>query len=133
MVEYTNLEEEDELGRPGEAELERRMWPTAGKIEFEGAIGGIDIRSVGLHTLRKIALLPRSPFLPQGTIRENLDPQEECTDPQIAAILRDGKIYTKMSESDKEKGLVPGEALTNVVPVLELGCGAGGDSLFTQF
>ena len=64
MVEYTNLEEEDELGRPGEAELERRMWPTAGKIEFEGAIGGIDIRSVGLHTLRKIVLLPRSPFLP---------------------------------------------------------------------
>ena len=38
-----------------------------------------------------------------------------------------------MSNSDKEKGLVPGEALTNVVPVLELGCGAGGDILFTKF
>ena len=107
MVEYTNLEEEDQLERPGDTELERRMWPTAGKIEFEEAtlrhrdelepsisnlsfkaqagmligivgrsgsgkssilhalfrlielecgrtlIDGIDIKSVGLHTLRK--------------------------------------------------------------------------------
>ena len=129
MVEYTNLEEEDELEKPGDAELERRMWPTAGKIEFEEAtmryrnelepsinnlsfkaqagmligivgrsgsgkssilhalfrlielefgrtsIDGIDIKTVGLHTLRKsIAFIPQSPFLIQGTIRENLDP-----------------------------------------------------------
>ena len=107
MVEYTNLEEEDQLERPGDAELERHMWPTAGKIEFEEAtlrhrdelepsisnlsfkaqagmligivgrsgsgkssilhalfrlveleygrtlIDGIDIKTVGLHTLRK--------------------------------------------------------------------------------
>lgn len=113
MVEYTNLEEEDELVKPGDAELERRMWPTAGKIEFEEAtmryrselepsinnlsfkaqagmligivgksgsgkssilhalfrlielesgrcsIDGVDIRTVGLHTLRKsIAFIP---------------------------------------------------------------------------
>ena len=107
MVEYTYLEEEDQLERPGDIELERRMWPTAGKIEFEEAtmryrdenepcisnlsfkaqagmligivgrsgsgkssilhslfrlieleygrtlIDGVDIKSVGLHTLRK--------------------------------------------------------------------------------
>ena len=135
MVEYTNIEEEDELEKPGDAELERRMWPTAGKIEFEevtmrysselepsidnlsfkaqagmliGIVGksgsgkssilhalfrlielengritidGVDISTVGLHTLRKsIAYIPKSPFLIQGTIRENLDPQEESTD-----------------------------------------------------
>ena len=113
MVEYTYLEEEDQLERPGDIELERRMWPTAGKIEFEEAtmryrdenepsisnlsfkaqagmligivgrsgsgkssilhslfrlieleygrtlIDGVDIKSVGLHTLRKqIAFIP---------------------------------------------------------------------------
>ena len=37
MVEYTHLEVEDQLERPGDTELERRMWPAAGKIEFEEA------------------------------------------------------------------------------------------------
>ena len=37
MVEYTYLEEEDQLEKPGDIELERRMWPTTGKIEFEEA------------------------------------------------------------------------------------------------
>ena len=60
-------------------------------------IDGIDIKSVGLHTLRKqIAFIPQSPFLLQGTIRENLDPQEECTDSQIDAILREVKMYEKV-------------------------------------
>ena len=113
MVEYTNLEEEDQLEMPGDAELKRKSWPTAGKIEFEEAtmryrselepsinnlsfkaqagmligivgksgsgkssilhtlfrlielengrtsIDGVDIRTVGLHTLRKsIAFIP---------------------------------------------------------------------------
>lgn len=38
-------------------------------------IDGVDIKTVGLHILRKsIAYIPQSPFLIQGTIRENLDP-----------------------------------------------------------
>ena len=48
----------------------------SGKITIDGN----DIRDVGLHLLRKsIALIPQSPFLIQGTIRENLDPFNECT------------------------------------------------------
>ena len=35
MIEYTKVEQEDELERPGDADLEKRMWPFYGKIEFE--------------------------------------------------------------------------------------------------
>lgn len=41
-------------------------------------IDGVDTASVGLHILRNsIAFIPQSPFLIQGTIRENLDPFNE--------------------------------------------------------
>jgi ATP-binding cassette, subfamily C (CFTR/MRP), member 1 len=44
-------------------------------------IDGVNINSTGLHLLRKqIAFIPQSPFLIQGTIRENLDPFNELTD-----------------------------------------------------
>lgn len=69
-------------------------------IELENGrtlIDGVDISQVGLHTLRKsIAFIPQSPFLLQGTIRENLDPMGECTDSQIDAILREVNMYEKI-------------------------------------
>jgi len=44
-------------------------------------IDGVDIKTMGLHMLRKnIAFIPQSPFLLQGTIRENIDPFNERTD-----------------------------------------------------
>lgn len=43
-------------------------------------IDDIDTKTVGLHLLRKsIAYIPQSPFLIQGTIKENLDPFNEST------------------------------------------------------
>lgn len=47
-------------------------------------IDSVDIRTLGLHILRKsIAYIPQSPFLLQGTIRQNLDPFDEMTEEQI--------------------------------------------------
>ena len=44
-------------------------------------IDGVDISQLGLHILRKnIAYIPQSPFLLQGTIRQNLDPFDELED-----------------------------------------------------
>ena len=34
MFAYTQLEEEDDLVKPNDADLERRMWPSIGKIEY---------------------------------------------------------------------------------------------------
>ena len=57
----------------------------------EGAvrIDQTDLKGIGLHQLRKnIAFIPQSPFLLQGTIRENLDPFAECTDEEIDEIVK---------------------------------------------
>ena len=49
-------------------ELEK---PKGGQI----LIDGIDISTLGLHDLRKnISIIPQSPFIFQGTIRDNLLP-----------------------------------------------------------
>ena len=38
-------------------------------------IDGVDVKTIGLHTLReKMSIIPQSPFLFNGTIRQNLDP-----------------------------------------------------------
>ena len=37
MISYTNIEQESDLEKPGDAELERKIWPNSGKIEFEEA------------------------------------------------------------------------------------------------
>lgn len=65
-------------------------------------IDGIDIKTVGLHLLRKsIAFIPQSPFLIQGTIKENLDPFSESTEAQIDAVLREVKMYDKVYSLDQ--------------------------------
>ena len=47
-----------------------------GKIEIDG----VDTASIGLATLREaLAIIPQSPFLLVGSIRENLDPQGSCS------------------------------------------------------
>lgn len=47
-------------------------------------IDDVDIKDVGLHILRKnIAFIPQTPFILQGSIRENLDPFNECSDAEI--------------------------------------------------
>jgi ABC-type multidrug transport system fused ATPase/permease subunit len=65
--------------------LFRLVDPEEGKIEIDG----IDIKDMGLHMLRKnIAYIPQTPFLIQGSVRENLDPFEEFSDEEIWATLR---------------------------------------------
>ena len=56
-------------------------------------IDGVEIRDIGLHMLRQsIAFIPQSPFLMQGTIRENLDPFGKLTDEKIWESLREVQL-----------------------------------------
>ena len=44
-------------------------------------IDGVDTKTVGVQTLRRsISLIPQTPFLYQGSIRDNLDPFKEHTE-----------------------------------------------------
>jgi len=78
--------------------LFRLVEVSSGRIMLDG----VDIKSVGLHILRKsIAFIPQSPFLIQGTIRENLDPFKESTDQQIDSVLKEVEMYDKIYSFEK--------------------------------
>jgi ATP-binding cassette, subfamily C (CFTR/MRP), member 4 len=53
-------------------------------VEGDIKIDNISIKSLGLHTFRKvISIVPQDPILFVGTLRENLDPQRERSDDEI--------------------------------------------------
>lgn len=63
-----------------------RLAPVEGSI----IIDGVDIKSVGLHDLRKhISIIPQEPVLFSATVRYNLDPFEKCDDDSLWKALED--------------------------------------------
>lgn len=48
-------------------------------------IDGVDIRTISINRLRNsLGIIPQTPFVFSGTLRENIDPHNEYTDEQIA-------------------------------------------------
>lgn len=65
--------------------LFRLTQPTSGHI----TIDGIDTARIPLYQLRsKLAIVPQTPFLFEGTIRENVDPHGNATDLRIWEVLK---------------------------------------------
>ena len=63
---------------------------------YEGkiTIDGQNINDVGLHKLRQnIAFIPQTPFLIQGTIRENIDPFNDFGDELIIETLEEVQLW----------------------------------------
>jgi ATP-binding cassette subfamily C (CFTR/MRP) protein 4 len=71
--------------------LFRLLEPEEGSIK----LSGVDISTVGLHTLRtRISVIPQMPVLFSGcTIRENLDPFSRYEDSAIEDVLRDVHMW----------------------------------------
>ena len=58
-------------------------------------VGGCDALKMGLHSLRKhISVIPQTPFLFKGTIKQNIDPFEHSNDEQIWRVLEDSGLKT---------------------------------------
>lgn len=82
----------------GKSSILQILFRLVDPLEGKCLIDGIDISTIGLHLLRKkIAYIPQSPFLIQGTIRENLDPFEEKTDTEVWEILKQVKLDEHIS------------------------------------
>jgi ABC-type multidrug transport system fused ATPase/permease subunit len=65
--------------------LFRILEPETGVV----TIDGVDICSVGLHTLRKhLAIIPQHSLLLRGTVRHNLDPFGERPDGELTRVLQ---------------------------------------------
>uniref|UniRef100_A0A1I7VPR0 Multidrug resistance-associated protein lethal(2)03659 n=1 Tax=Loa loa TaxID=7209 RepID=A0A1I7VPR0_LOALO len=89
-----------------------RLYPlTSGTIE----IGGINTASIGLYRLRRaMAVIPQDPMLFAGTIRFNVDPNNEFTDDQIWMSLEKTYLKDMVSSLDQKLNSLVTEGGRNI-------------------
>ncbi|MEK3832940.1 MULTISPECIES: ATP-binding cassette domain-containing protein [unclassified Paenibacillus] len=80
-------------------------------MEYEGEIllGDTNVKSIPDHLLmKKIVTLPQRPVLYHGTLRDNLDPEQQCTDQEIWSVLEKlnlrGRVSSLQQEIDEDQG-----------------------------
>ncbi|KAJ1870565.1 ABC transporter C member 13 [Coemansia sp. RSA 990] len=76
--------------------LIRLVEPDSGSIEIDG----VNISTIGLHGLRsQISIVPQDPMLFEGTVRENLDPDNKYSDDEIWQALKKARIDHLMEKA----------------------------------
>ena len=65
-------------------------------------IDGIDIKEIGLHTLRgNMSIIPQNPFVFLGSIRRNIDPMRLSTDNEIDKSLENVELKEHIDKFEK--------------------------------
>ncbi|KAG1673861.1 hypothetical protein FOA52_012886 [Chlamydomonas sp. UWO 241] len=77
--------------------LFRMVEPEGGRV----LIDGVDTSTLGVRHLRsKMSIIPQDPFLYAGTVRRNLDPLEEYSEPQLWDVLESVGLKPAISDLD---------------------------------
>lgn len=80
-------------------------------------VGGVNIRDLKLKKLRQsISVIPQSPFIFEGTVRDNLDPFHEYSDTQLWTALEDVelKVYIETFENGLRQHITDGTSFFSV-------------------
>lgn len=73
-----------------------------GEITGQILLDGVDIAKIGLHHLRRaIEIIPQDPFLFEGTIRSNIDPESKFTDSEILSALTRVGLTSSLSQTSQ--------------------------------
>lgn len=84
----------------GKSSILQTLFRLSDACDGDIQIDGHDISSLGLHLLRKsIAYIPQTPFMIQGSIRENLDPYDEFDDEKVIHTLKEVKLYDHIMDN----------------------------------
>jgi len=63
-------------------------------------IDGVDLKTVGLHTLRsKVAIIPQDPAILTGTVRFNLDPFSSNSDDELWSVLEKSQLKQRVADA----------------------------------
>lgn len=67
-----------------------RMTEMENKADSQITIDGIDIKNIGLYLLRhNVSIIPQTPVIFSGSIRNNLDPERMLADKELYHVLED--------------------------------------------
>ncbi|OCF43886.1 hypothetical protein I317_02329 [Kwoniella heveanensis CBS 569] len=94
------------IGRTGagKSSVAQGLFRTVEVESGEIRVDGLDLRSIGLETLRsRLAIIPQDAFLFAGTIRDNLDPTGSRTDAELNQALNLIRHHPRVSATLRDK------------------------------